>query len=73
MRKETYNELWKNLTVELNDIGPPTHSEKEWKRKWAVRKYNQKKQRSINLLNQSNDLEALGFSGNLMKQKHFMG
>lgn len=39
--------LWNNLTVELNSIGPPTHSMAEWKQLWSKHKYSEKRKRLL--------------------------
>lgn len=43
--KSTFYVLWNDLTIELNDIGPPVHSTAEWKRIWSVHKYRNKRKR----------------------------
>lgn len=42
---ETFNRLWENLTVQLNCIGPPSHSNSGWRRVWTTYKYNKKRKR----------------------------
>lgn len=49
-------EIWNNLTAELNSIGPPVFSVADWKRKWTVRKSNLKKR--------SRSSDGVGCSGN---------
>ncbi|KAJ6642808.1 hypothetical protein Bhyg_07762 [Pseudolycoriella hygida] len=41
--KRVMDILWSNLVEHLNKIGPPTFSEAEWRRKWTVHKYYEKK------------------------------
>lgn len=42
IEKATFSVLWERLSEQLNDIGPPKHSAKKWKRVWSVYKYNNK-------------------------------
>lgn len=46
---ETFNRLWDDLTVQLNCIGPPNHSNSGWRRVWSTYKYNKKRKRTGNL------------------------
>lgn len=38
-----YARLWEDLTVQLNELGPPTKTSKEWKKAWSGYKYSNKK------------------------------
>lgn len=31
----TYEGVWKNITLELNSVGPPTRTAKEWQKVWS--------------------------------------
>lgn len=42
----TFERLWNDLTVKLNSVGPPVHSNVEWKRVWSEHKYNKKRKLS---------------------------
>ncbi len=42
----TYNERWNEITMKLNNMGPPEHSRAEWKRVWSEKKYNKKRKRT---------------------------
>lgn len=42
--KAVFNNLWQQLSEELNRIGPPSHSGAEWKKVWSDHKYNMKRQ-----------------------------
>ncbi|KAJ6650175.1 hypothetical protein Bhyg_05420 [Pseudolycoriella hygida] len=37
--------MWSDLSNELNELGPPIHSIKEWRKVWSNYKYNHKKSR----------------------------
>ncbi|KAJ6639309.1 hypothetical protein Bhyg_12053 [Pseudolycoriella hygida] len=41
--RDVFKALWQNLAEKLNAMGPPVLTESEWRRKWAVQKYNRKK------------------------------
>lgn len=40
-----FEQLWNDLSTELNVIGPPKHSAKEWRKVWSNHKYQNKKRR----------------------------
>lgn len=46
LSKDTFDKLWDELSIQLNLLGPPTHSWQEWKRIWSEHKYNKKRKRS---------------------------
>lgn len=50
--KETFGQLWVNLVEKLNDIGPPEHTETEWRKIWSAHKYykNRKRHSSTSLI-----------------------
>ncbi|XP_037032539.1 uncharacterized protein LOC119082830 isoform X2 [Bradysia coprophila] len=37
------DQLWDDLTTDLNEMGPSVQSVQEWKRKWTLRKYYHKR------------------------------
>lgn len=43
IEKDKFKERWRNLIRELNDLGPPTFTDSEWKLKWSQHKYNKKR------------------------------
>lgn len=43
---EQFDKLWNILADELNGIGPPTHTNTEWRRVWTDHKYNRKRKQS---------------------------
>lgn len=42
---DIFLELWNELAVKLNSIGPPNHTNIEWRRVWTEHKYNKKRKR----------------------------
>ncbi|KAG4081197.1 hypothetical protein HA402_000612 [Bradysia odoriphaga] len=43
---EAMEDIWTQLAVRLNEMGPPQHTQSEWRRKWSLRKYRMKKKMS---------------------------
>lgn len=44
--KETFAVLWDGLTLELNQLGPPTRTSSQWKKVWTEYRYNHDGRRS---------------------------
>lgn len=45
LHDDIFIELWDELVVNLNSIGPPSHTNIEWKRVWTEHKCNKKRKR----------------------------
>ncbi len=45
IRRDDVSDVWKALTVELNELGPPHRTTAEWRRAWTVFKYNKNQQK----------------------------
>lgn len=41
--RSSLDKMWEDLTVELNNMGPPIRTSAQWRRVWSVYKYNQKR------------------------------
>ena len=45
MDSDLFQKNWSDLVVDLNGIGPPSHTVVEWRRVWSDFKYNSKKRK----------------------------